>query len=359
MKSLGLGHIGWTFRDEGPDCRTLAWCDISERKMAKAAEQHPDITMYTDYREMLRHPGLDAVVISTPNAVHAEQAIAFLEAGKDVFLEKPMGVNQAECDAILVAATRSRRACVIDFEMRVSPFAARLKQFIDDGEYGELRRIEFIHHRGGWHEQGNGIWRTRPELSGGLYFMEPIHEVDIFRYLGGEIVAAQSTAGPTVLPQYQFQDNVCTHFFFGSGALGTILTSHTHSAFTKSADQWTELGHDMNMIFTFTKGSVGADFLRARILFNRFVEFPRGTHGMRVEFERAEDYGSSGSHAFFHDIAAMRREFIRRVACDEPPVQDTRDAWKTHRVCLAAERSVKEDFRRIDVDYELPAELQD
>lgn len=355
MKQIRLGHIGWLTRDEGPECKTVAWCDINAAKMKKAAQENPDITMYTDYRKLLKHPGLDAIIISTPNYVHAEQTIAFLEAGKDVFLEKPMGVNARECDAILKAAAKSKRTCAIDFELRVSPFAERLQQLLTGGEYGELKHIEFIHHRGCWLNEGNGLWRVDPSKSGGLYFMEVIHAVDIFRLLGGEINSVQSTAAPTVLPQYQFQDNVCSHFFFKSGALGTILSSHTHSAWTTDATQWSTLGHEMQMIFTLSKGSIGVDFLRPRILINRFEEYPRQTKGLRVVFDHAEDYSAMGSHAFGHDIDKMRWEFIRRVAQSSPPVQSTLDAWKTHRVCLAAEQSVRENFRRVDVDYTLPA----
>ena len=355
MPQLRLGQIGWLNRDEGPECTTVAWCDIDAAKLAASRAKCPQIAGYTDYREMVKHPGLDAVVISTPNWVHAEQAIAFLEAGKHVFLEKPMGITKAECDAILAAASKHRRQCVIDFEMRVSPFARRIKQVLDSGEFGQLRHLEFIHHRGCWEEEGNGIWRTRPEKSGGLYLMEPIHEVDIFRFFAGEIAAAQSVAAPNVLPQYRFEDNVCSHFFFASGTLGTILTSHTHSAWTRQAELWSQLGHDMQMIFTCTGGSLGADFINARLLFNRYVEHPRGARGTRVTCERVEDYRPAGWHSFFHDIAAMRWEFIRRLANGQPPVQDTLDAWKTHQVCFAAEQSLREDGRRVAVDYTLPA----
>ncbi|MBI3986613.1 MAG: Gfo/Idh/MocA family oxidoreductase [Lentisphaerae bacterium] len=354
MKKINVGHIGWTFRDEGPDCHTVAWCDINEAKMAASAVQHPGIAMYTDYRKMVNHPGLELVVISTPNFVHAEQAIAFLNAGKHVFLEKPMGITRDECSRIVQAQRKSGAHLCVDFEMRVSPFARRIRGMIDSGEYGALRRIEFIHHRGCWLEEGNGIWRTRPEKSGGLYFMEPIHEVDIFRYFGGDIEAVQSIVGPNVLPQYRFQDNVCSHFFFKNGALGVILTSHTLSAFTNDPGKWSQMGHDMNMIFTFTKGAIGVDMIRERLVFNRIVEYPAGSGGMRVEFDRIEDYSGGPAGAFCHDISAMRREFIRRMACGQPPVQDGLDAWKSHMVCLAAERSAKEDFRRVKVDYTLP-----
>ncbi|MBI2438607.1 MAG: hypothetical protein HYV36_07340, partial [Lentisphaerae bacterium] len=162
---------------------------------------------------------------------------------------------------------------------------------------------------------------------------------------------------PTVLPQYQFQDNVCSHFFFKSGALGTILSSHTHSAWTSDSKAWPALGHEMQMIFTLSKGSIGVNFLAPLILINRFQEYPSGSGGMRVEHDRTDNYTAMGSHAFAHDIAKMRWEFIRRLANSQPPVQTTLDAWKTHRVCLAAEQSVRDNFRRVDVDYTLPAGL--
>ncbi len=353
VRRVKIGHIGWLAWDEGPECETVAWCDSNADRVRQAAARHPGVAAYTDYREMVRHPGLDAVVIATPNFVHAEQAIAFLDAGKDVFLEKPMGINGAECDAILRAAQRSGRTCVIDFEMRASLFATRVRELIAGGTHGDLRRIEFIHHRGAWLDEGNGRWRVQSGKSGGLYFMEPIHEVDIFRFFAGEITSVQSVAAPSVLPHYDFEDSVCSHFFFASGVLGTILTSHTHSAQTDDPAKWGDMGHDMQMIFTLSGGSIGVDFLRARILINRYEPYPAGSRGLRVVFDRVEDHAAQAG-AFHHDITHMRRDFSRRLAHGEPPIQDTLDAWKTHRVCLAAEQSLRDDFRRVDVDYTLP-----
>jgi predicted dehydrogenase len=359
MRKLNVGHIGWLSRDEGPDCRTVAWCDVQADKLKALADRHPDIAMYTDYREMVKHPGLDLVCISTPNWLHTEMACAFLEAGVHVFLEKPMSVTRAEMDRLLVTQRRSGKQLSIDFEMRVAPSTGRIKAILDSGEIGELRRLELIHHRGGWLEEGNGIWRTRTAQSGGLFLMEPIHTVDIFRYYAGEVVAVQSTSGPNVLKNYKdFPDNVVTHLFFENGVLGTILTTHTLSAVTRDPQKWPDLGHDMTMIFTCTRGTLLVDFLEVRILVNRYEDYPPAEQGTRVVFDRCEDYSAADDyHSFFHDITRMRRTFISRCAEDKTPVQDALDAWKTHLVCLAAEESAKTDFRRIALDYTLPKEL--
>jgi predicted dehydrogenase len=233
-----------------------------------------------------------------------------------------------------------------------------MKQLLDSDELGELRRIEFIHHRGGYYEEGSGIWRTRPETSGGLILEESIHEVDIFRCFAGEVRAVQATSGPNVLANYRVPDNICIHLFFERGILGTILTTHTLSAYTPEPAKWPRLGHNMDMVFTCTRGAAAVDFINSRILVNRYEDYPRGAEGTRVVFDRVEDYSLFEGHmSFFHDIDPMRKEFIRRCAHGEPPVQDILDAWRTHVVCLAAEESATTDFRRIEMDYALPREL--
>jgi len=347
--------------DEGPGYKTVAWCDINEQKLTTQAQLHPRIETYTDYREMLIKARLDVVMIASPNHCHAEQAIAFLEAGVHVFLEKPMGISVEECDRILAAWHRSGRQLGIDFEVRISPFAKRVQALIGSGEYGELRRIEYFHHQGAWLAEGSCLWRIRPEKSGGLLPECPIHYIDIFRLFAGEVESVQSVAGPNVLPQYGIPDNVCSHFFFENGILAMMLTTHTHSAVPRDSRQWRNtaeymqpLGHDMTMIFTLTRGSIGVDFLKPSIQVHRFEEWPPGSGGMRVIQERVEDYSALGMMAFFHDCSLMRREFLRRCVEGRPPFQDPVDVWRTHRATFAAEQSALSGGQRIRVDYTLP-----
>lgn len=357
MSKIGMGYIGWLSHDEGPDCTTVAWCDINEDKLKKAGRAHPEVALYTDYREMLANPRVDAVVIASPNWLHAEQAIAFLNAGKHVFLEKPMGINRRECDQVLAAARASRGRLAVDFEMRVSAFATRIKELIAGGTHGALRHVEFFHHRGCWLQEGNGLWRVRPERSGGHFLMEPIHEVDILRCFAGEVREVQTVSGRTVLTQYGFPDHFCSHLFFEGGVVATLLVSHTTAAWLPLADQkdverLAEAGHEMRMFFTFDKAAVTVDFTRARIRIHPIEEYPAGSGGKRVVAGACEEYGDAA--AFGHDIAAMRREFIRRCAGGLPMVQEPLDAWRTHVVCLAAERSMLEDGRHIEVNYSEP-----
>lgn len=361
---LKLGFIGWLLDYEGPECTTVAVCDVNEAKLEQYRHRRPEVATFTDYREMLAGADLDLVVISSPNFAHAEQAVTCLDADKHVFLEKPMGISRAECDRILEAWKRSGKNLGIDFEIRVSPCAERLAELIEGGEYGELRRIEYLHHQGAWLENTTrDSWRIRPERAGGHLLECTIHYIDIMRRFGGEVVSVQNTVGPNVMPQYGFADNLCLNLFFENGVLGTLFETHTHSAVPVHDRQWSNeaeymraMGHDMSMIFTLTGGSIAVDFLRPSLSVHRYEEWPPGTGGFRTLHDHTEDF-SHTAYGFYHDSDKMRWEFIRRCASGRPPFQDPLDAWRSHMVCLAAEQSAHEDSRRVAVDYTPPAGL--
>jgi predicted dehydrogenase len=349
-RKIRVGYIGWLSHDETPFCTPYAVCDVNEAKLREYVAQHPGVKTFTDYRAMAADPNLDAVIISTPNWLHREMTVAFLEAGKDVFCEKPMGVNRGEMNAMLRAQRRSGKQLAIDFEMRASLGCLRVKEILVAGELGTPKGIEFVHHRGSWLAEGNNIWRTDPSRSGGLYFMEPCHEVDFFRFLLGEITAVQSFKMPNVLPQYpaNMPDNVCSHFFFASGAMGLISTNHSLSVHTAKLEEYGDKGHDMCFVITGDQGSLRMDCIAEKILVVKYAVYPPGSYGRRVEFDRIERMDSSHS---FHDIDANRLAFLRACAEGRPHLQDAYDAWRTHAVCQAAEQSALNGFQKLAVDY--------
>jgi predicted dehydrogenase len=353
MKRITVGYIGWFAHDDTAFSEPRSVCDVNAEKVRQHLEKRPGTKGFTDYREMAADPGLDAVVISTPNWLHCEMAEAFLAAGKHVFCEKPMGVNRAEMDRMLRAQRASGKQLAIDFEMRVSAACVRFREVVLSGEIGKARGIEFVHHRGGWVAEGNGLWRVDPARSGGLYFMEPCHEVDYFRWLLGEVTHVQSFKFPNVLPHYpgNMPDNVTTHFFFEGGARGLILTSHALSAQHAKEEDYPAQGHDMNFVVYGTEGAARLDCIRSEILVLRHEEHPKGTNGRVVEFDRTEKISTPNA---CHDIRGNRLAFLRAVAEGRPHVQDARDAWRTHAVCLAAEASALGGSPKLAVDYTEP-----
>lgn len=352
--TLQVGYIGWLMHDDTDFCTPRAVCDINEKTVDGYVRKHPEVTGYTDYREMASDPGLDAVAISTPNRFHCEMACLFLEEGKHVFCEKPMGINRKEMNRMLLADRASEGQLAVDFELRASSGTRRVKEILDSGEIGPPVGSEFVHHRGCWLPQGPGKWRLDPDKSGGLFFEEVCHEVDLMRWILGEVTHVQSFKTANVLPQYQkgMPDNVCTHLFFEDGRMSHIGTGHALSALGHESKEYDyPMGHDMYFVFTCEEGAVRLDAIRNEILVVKLKDYPAPGEGKRPEYERTEELSDPSA---CHDVGANRRAFFKACAEGRRHLQSAEDAWRTHAVCLAAEKSARGDFEKIKVHYAIP-----
>jgi len=150
-------------------------------------------------------------------------------------------------------------------------------------------------------------------------------------------------------------DNVVSHFWFENGKMGTIVSSHTSSVYNSLLARYDDHGHDMRVLFLGTTGAIRMNCITQQLLVVKYVEFhPDAPVGKRVECSRVENHSHLGMN-FFHDIGDNQLHFMKALALGEAPHQDTLDAWKTHVVCIAAERSaMSPDFPRLTLDYTLP-----
>lgn len=143
-----------------------------------------------DYQRLISDPALDAVYIPLPNALHARWAIAAVQAGKHVLLEKPFAANQAEAQAIVDAAEQAGRVCMEAFHWRYHPMAKRMVQLVQSGALGAIQHVEtrmcvpmlFM-----------GDIRYRWDLAGGALMDIGAYAVHMLRTLGGEVAHVVDT----------------------------------------------------------------------------------------------------------------------------------------------------------------------
>jgi predicted dehydrogenase len=127
--------------------------------------------------------GLDGVVIATPSALHAEQAMAALGQGSAVFCQKPLGRTASECAAVVDAARRVDRLLGVDLSYRHLDAVARMRQVIDTGGIGEVYAADLVFHNAYGPDKA---WFTDPVLSGGGCVIDlGIHLVDLALWLLG------------------------------------------------------------------------------------------------------------------------------------------------------------------------------
>jgi predicted dehydrogenase len=187
---VGILGTGWIAdfharaANEHPRCDLTVVGNWRPESLAAFAERHGIPRTTTDWRDVATDPELDAVVVATPNALHAPQAIACLEAGKHVLVEKPMARTAAEGLEMLAAARRSGRCMMIAHCWRFHDDVRALRERLVAGELGQVVRTRGYGIHAGWGPSG---WFTDPELAGGGALIDMgVHAVDTARYLLGD-----------------------------------------------------------------------------------------------------------------------------------------------------------------------------
>lgn len=167
--------------------------DADESRARTLAEKH-GAALATSSLETLLGSSCDAVVVAVPNHLHKAMAVATLEAGKDLLLEKPMAMNLAECDAIIAAARAKNRIVMLNFVCRSSPASLTARSFIEAGRLGSLYHIKAaIYRRRGI--PGLGRWfTTKAQAGGGVLVDIGVHVIDLALALAG-FPAVQRVSG--------------------------------------------------------------------------------------------------------------------------------------------------------------------
>jgi predicted dehydrogenase len=184
-----------TFREAGTSVTAIAGHN-RERTREVAAEL--GVRAYDHWREVVASPDVDLVSIVTPPSEHREMALAALEAGKHVLLEKPTALNAAEAEELVAAARKhADRLALIDHELRFLPSwreaRARMSE-IGDIRYAEVRYSSPA--RGDRKREWN--WWSDASRGGGVWGAVGSHFVDALRYFGMEIESAQATMRSTI-----------------------------------------------------------------------------------------------------------------------------------------------------------------
>lgn len=193
---LGCGDV--TEVKSGPALQNASRSSVvacMRRDSAKAhdyATRHKIPRAYSEADELINDPDVDAVYIATPPDSHAELAIRALKTGKPVFVEKPMALTVAECDAMIATSKDNSAALVIAYYRRALPRFEALRGIVLGGEIGEPRCVSVQHFKCADDRPGQS-WKLDPSVGGGGYFADmQTHTLDWLGYVFGP---ATSVAG--------------------------------------------------------------------------------------------------------------------------------------------------------------------
>jgi len=305
-----------------PGAELVAACSPVDDELAWARDTLGVAHLYTDYGELLAHPGLDAAFVVTPTKLHADQIIAALRAGKHVFSEKPTALNLADCLRVEAEAAKyPRQKALIGYVRRFDPSYRDAFEKIRQGAIGRpfLARSQTADRH-----DPSGFFVRYAGASGGILLDMSVHDIDAARWLLGANGAKRVYAAGTIaihqgLREVGDVDNAVATIEFADGQIATLYASRTLAH-----------GHET---LTEVVGTAGRLTIGQNPRINR-VDIA-DVHGVRNEctptfYERFEE-------AFQLEAQA----FVDVVRNDSPPPLTLSDATEATRIAIAVTESLK------------------
>lgn len=198
-------------------------CDTDPKTLEQKGNEHciaPE-KRFTDWRDLLKIPEMNTVIIATPDQLHREMCEAFLAAGMHVMCEKPLALTREDMEAIIAAAKRSDRIFMVGQICRFTPSFVKAKELVDAGTIGELYYVESEYA----HDYATFLhgWRADPlrhgVVGGGC------HAVDLLRWYAGDPLEVFAYGSHKLLPQVTYDDATISVLKFPNGTIGKIFVS--------------------------------------------------------------------------------------------------------------------------------------
>lgn len=208
----------------------VAFSATSETSRQKVARDYPGAAFFQDYHDLVRQPDVDAVVVLTPIPLNAPVALAALQAGKHVFLEKPMARTLEEGRALVkTARERGRQLSVLE-QVAYRPALGGLQDLVRSGSIGNLVMYDRVSHsvydsgQHSVHGYGTTTWRIHPDFPLGTLFDGGHHAIAELSRLFGRPQAV-TASGVSLRPEYGQYDQVLMLFEYASGLRGVFSHS--------------------------------------------------------------------------------------------------------------------------------------
>lgn len=237
-------HIaGW--KSVSQRAEVVAVADISQDAMVSAAAQlgHP-VQMFTDYRELLAQPEIDAVDIALPHHLHRDAIVAAAQAGKHLMTEKPLCLNLDEAADIAQAVRKAGITMMAAHNQLFHPSVLKAKEMLMQGDLGKIyliqsydcsaRRRPLSLNKATWGQAQPAFadtWRSDPsKMGGGEYIDTGYHPTYRLLFLAGKEPHEVSAVMGTYRQPLQEEDSASVQVKFDDGMMGHILTSWAFDA---------------------------------------------------------------------------------------------------------------------------------
>jgi UDP-N-acetylglucosamine 3-dehydrogenase len=312
-----------------PDSKLVALADPVKERVDELAAKY-GAKAYVDYKEMLKDPSVDAVVVAGPNSLHAQQSIDALNAGKHVLCEKPMATTRDDARAMLEASKKNKKFLMIGLNQRLMPPHVKAKKILQSGALGGILAFRTaFQHPGpeGWSVDAGKSWFFKK----GAAFMGVtgdlgVHKADLLRWLLGQefaevggILSTLDKRDPEGKP-IDLDDNAYLTLKTTGGITGSMILS------------WTNYGPEEN--YTVIYCQKGVLSLGTDPTYGVIVDYRNGEREMHKVGEMSTNTKQVAS--------GIIDAFTRSIATNTPQEIDGMEGYKSLDVILTAMDAAKE-----------------
>ena len=324
MENLRIGVIGFGFMgkmhaaifNQLPQTQLVAVADVAPSRFQDA--DLPGVEFYTDFRDLLERKDIDAVSICVSDAAHFQPAVAAAQAGKHIFLEKPIALDLQEARRIVLEAGQNSVKLMIGFLLRFDPRYAGVKDLLEQGKLGDIVHI---------HARRNSPKNEGPARYKGttpLLFHVTIHDLDlVLWYLEDAVKTVYAQATSKVLKESNMDDTMFAILRFQKDTLVNL-----ESSWALPEGSATKLDAYMEVLGTRGMVRVECGYSGLWYCDSQNTSFPDTVHWPRVRDQQMGDLKEELMH------------FANCVLQDIPPCVSGEDGLRALELAWAIQRSI-------------------
>jgi predicted dehydrogenase len=227
--NMGTGHLEYLLKGEVPNAEVTAVCDIDPKRLQWARERLGEkVQLFEDVDAFLDSDAVEAVIVATPHYYHPPMAIKALKKGLHVLIEKPAGVYTKQVREMNEVANKTDKVFGIMYNQRTNPLYQKVKDLIESGEIGELRRTNWIITN--WYRSqsyyNSGGWRaTWAGEGGGVLLNQDPHQLDLWQWTCGMPKRVRAFCYYGKYHDIEVEDDVTAYVEYENGATGLFITT--------------------------------------------------------------------------------------------------------------------------------------
>jgi UDP-2-acetamido-3-amino-2,3-dideoxy-glucuronate N-acetyltransferase len=321
---VGCGHWGKNLARNFSGIGNLAAiCESDPERLASFAQLYPKAKAYGRLEDAIADPSLDAIVLATPAEQHCRMALAALQGGKDVFVEKPLALDWRDANQMVDSAAQAGRVLMVGHLLRYHPAVLKLQELASSEAFG---RIEYIYSNrlsmGKIRREENALWSFAP------------HDISvILALMGHQPMQATATGGAYLQPN--IADVTVSNLLFERGARAHIFVSWLHPY---KEQRLVVIGSRQMAVFEDSRPD------NKLLLFDKQIEWKNGAvenaraTGVPVAFDSAEP------------LQMECRHFIECVAARRAPRTPGEEGVQVLQVLQACHRSLQMNGEPVRVD---------